>query len=86
MAEAGFPGVAVDLWYGLLGPAGLPQAMVEGLNTALNAWLAEPATVEALRGQGMVPSPATPAAFAALIARDHARWAKLIREARITVD
>ncbi len=86
LAEAGFPGVQADLWYGLLGPAGLPPPLVARLNGILNAWLAEPATAEALRAQGMVPTPATPAAFAELIARDHARWARVIRDAGIRAD
>ena len=84
LAEAGFPGAQADLWFGLLGPAGLPDALVRRLNADLNAWLAEPATAEALRAQGMVPTPATPEAFGVLVARDYARWAAVIREARIT--
>jgi tripartite-type tricarboxylate transporter receptor subunit TctC len=86
LAEAGFPGVQADLWYGLLGPAGMPAPLVERLNAELNAWLAEPATGEALRAQGMTPTPTTPAAFGELIARDYARWARVIREAKITAD
>ncbi len=86
MAEAGLPDVLVDLWYGLLGPAGMPPAMVTRLNGLLNAWLANPAAADALRAQGMVPTPAMPAQFAELIRRDHARWAQVIRDARITAD
>jgi tripartite-type tricarboxylate transporter receptor subunit TctC len=86
LAEAGFPGAQADLWYGLLGPAGLPAPLVQRLNGILNGWVADPATAEQLRAQGMVPTPATPAAFGELIARDHARWARVIRDARITAD
>jgi len=86
LIEAGFPGVRVDLWFGLLGPAGLPEPLVRRVNADLNAWLAEPATAEALRDQGMTPAPTTPEAFADLIARDHARWAAVIRDARITAE
>jgi tripartite-type tricarboxylate transporter receptor subunit TctC len=86
LAEAGFPGVVVDLWYGLLGPAGLPEPLVERLNAMLNAWVTDAAMTEALRAQGMVPTPDTPAAFAALIARDAVRWAQVVREARISVE
>jgi tripartite-type tricarboxylate transporter receptor subunit TctC len=85
LTEAGLPGAQADLWYGLLGPAGLPPSLVRRLNTTMNAWLAETATVEALRNQGMVPAPTTPEAFGELIARDYARWAMVIREAGITV-
>jgi hypothetical protein len=34
----------------------------------------------------MTPTPTTPAAFGELIARDYARWARVIREAKITAD
>jgi len=84
LAEAGFPGVQADLWFGLLGPAGLPDDLVRRMNDGLNAWLAEPAAAGALRAQGMVPTPSTPEEFGRLVARDHARWAAVIREAGIT--
>jgi len=84
LAEAGFAGAQADLWYGLLGPAGLPAPLVSRLNGEMNAWLAEPSTGEALRAQGMTPAPTTPEAFGELVARDHARWAAVIREAKIT--
>ncbi len=86
LAESGFPGAQADLWYGLLGPAGMPAPLVERLNAILNAWIGDAGTAEALRAQGMVPTPATPAAFGELVARDHARWARVIRDARITAD
>jgi tripartite-type tricarboxylate transporter receptor subunit TctC len=86
LEEAGFPGFQVDLWYGLLGPAGLPRPLVVRLNEAGNAWLALPATREALAAQGMVPTADTPEAFATLIAADQARWARVIRDAGITAD
>jgi tripartite-type tricarboxylate transporter receptor subunit TctC len=57
LAEAGFPGVQADLWYGLLGPAGLPAPLVARLNGILSDWIGDPATAEVLRAQGMVPTP-----------------------------
>lgn len=86
LIESGFPGAQADLWFGLLAPAGLPEPLLRRLNAELNAWLAEPGTADSLRAQGMTPTPATPEAFAALIARDHARWATVIREARISAE
>ncbi|WP_376094242.1 tripartite tricarboxylate transporter substrate-binding protein [Roseomonas sp. CCTCC AB2023176] len=85
-AEAGFPGVLVDLWFGLLAPAGLPEALRRRMNADLNGWLGEAGTAEALRAQGMTPTPATPEAFGELIVRDHVRWATVIRDARITAE
>lgn len=86
MAEAGFPGAEVDLWFGLLGPAGLPPALVGRINAALNAWLAEPQTIAQLRAQGMTPVGGTPEAFAEVMARDLARWEQVIRVAKISAE
>ncbi|MFT8246196.1 Bug family tripartite tricarboxylate transporter substrate binding protein [Roseomonas sp. BN140053] len=86
MAEAGQPGLSSDNWYGLMGPAGMPRELVTPINAAINAWLAEPRTREALMGQGLLPAPNTPDAFAALIASDLQRWATVIREAGITAE
>ncbi len=85
-AEAGMPDVEVDLWYGLLGPAGMPADLVRRLDEGLGAWVTNAATAEALRVQGMSPAHGTPDAFAALIARDLARWARVVREARISAE
>ncbi len=85
-AEAGFPGVEIGLWYPLLGPAGLPQAMVQRLNAALNEWLALPATQAQLRQQGMVPVGGTPEVLAGRIARDLARWTRVVRDANIRAE
>ncbi|MBO1081282.1 tripartite tricarboxylate transporter substrate binding protein [Roseomonas haemaphysalidis] len=84
LAEAGFPGVQADLWYGLLGPAGLSGSLVRRINADLNAWLAEPATIGALEAQGMVPTPTTPEAFRELVQQDYGRWASVIKQAGIT--
>lgn len=87
MAEAGFPGVRVGLWYGLFAPAGLPAALTERLNDALRGWLTEAGTADRLRALGMMPAADTAApGFAALVARDADRWAMVIETARITAD
>ncbi|MFT8243446.1 tripartite tricarboxylate transporter substrate binding protein [Roseomonas sp. BN140053] len=86
LTESGFPGAQADLWFGLLGPAGLPPALVARMNADINAWLAEPGTREQLRAQGMQPAPNTPDAFAALVKRDFDRWAQVVREAGISAE
>jgi tripartite-type tricarboxylate transporter receptor subunit TctC len=87
MAESGFPGAQVGLWYGLFAPAGLPEAVRDRLNAVLAAWLARPETVQLLLAQGMTPAAATdPDTFATLVARDAARWAEVIEKAGITAD
>jgi tripartite-type tricarboxylate transporter receptor subunit TctC len=86
MAEAGFPEVRVDLWYGLFGPAGLPDDLTRQLHAAMTEWLAEPGTREQLLAQGMAPSPGSPEELGQLVRRDLARWEDVVKRAGISAD
>lgn len=86
LAEAGFAGAEVDLWYGLLAPAGTPAAAVAKLNAEVNEILREPALVETLRAQGLIAVGGTPADFAKLIAADLAKWGAVVKAANISAD
>lgn len=86
LAEAGFIGTEVDLWYGLLAPSGTPAEIVSKLNAEVNQILHEPALVETLRAQGLVAVGGTPADFAKLIAADLARWGEVVKAAKISAD
>jgi tripartite-type tricarboxylate transporter receptor subunit TctC len=86
MAEAGFPGAEVDLWYGVLAPAGLPPALQESLRAALDEWLRLPATKEQLNAQGMNTVGGSSGDFAAVIAGDRDRWASIISRAGLLSD
>lgn len=83
IADAGFPGFSVTSWMGLVGPAKLPAPIATRLNTELNALIAEPAVVERIHTLGSEPRGGTPDDFKALIARDIARWTKVIADAGI---
>ncbi|MCE2946266.1 MAG: tripartite tricarboxylate transporter substrate binding protein [Betaproteobacteria bacterium] len=76
VAEAGFPGYSLNLWFGLFAPAGTSKAVVERLNTGTHKVLALPDTREALALQGLEPAPTTPAEFAALLRAEIERWRK----------
>jgi tripartite-type tricarboxylate transporter receptor subunit TctC len=86
LAEAGVKDIDVDIWYALLGPAGLPREVVALLNAELAAILGEPATRAGLLKQGLSPQTGTPADLARLIESDLERWGRVVREARITAD
>ena len=85
-AQAGLAGAEVDLWYGLLGPAGMATELVERLRAPLAAWLARPEATASLAAQGMVATGGGPQPFARLIAADQARWTAVIRTARISAE
>jgi tripartite-type tricarboxylate transporter receptor subunit TctC len=86
VAEAGFPGAEVDLWYGLLGPAGFPADLRDAVRDAANEWLRLPATADQLKAQGMVPVGGSSEEFASVIAADRDRWASVIRRAGVSSD
>ncbi len=86
LAEAGVAGFAVDLWYALLAPAGTPAAIVARLNGEVNAILALPKVREALEKQGLTPRGGPPEQLAALVARDQARWAQVVKDAGIAAE
>lgn len=69
----------VDMWYGVLAPAGTPRPFIDKLNGQLREVLAQPAVAKAFEVQGMTPASSTPEAFGKLIAADAKRWADLIK-------
>lgn len=86
MAEAGLPTMECEIWWGMLGPANMPPAVVQRLNTELNAVLAQPDMRDLLAREGATPRPSTPAAFATLIQTEIGRWAKVIKDANIQIE
>ena len=83
VAEAGLPDFKIEVWWGLLGPAGLPAPIVKRLNTELNAVLTLPDVKESLYREGALEHPGTPEEFGDLIATEFVRWKELIRDAHI---
>jgi len=86
LAEAGMRDIDVDIWYALLGPAGLPREVVALLNSELAAVLRDPETRAGLLKQGLSPQTGTPGDLAKLIDADLERWGRVVREARISAD
>jgi tripartite-type tricarboxylate transporter receptor subunit TctC len=86
LAESGVKDIDVDIWYALLGPAGLPREVVTLLNGELIAILRDPEVRAGLLKQGLNPVTGTPAELSRLIEADLERWGRLVREARISAD
>jgi len=84
--EAGVPGYEAGSWYGILAPAGTPQAIVAKLHEAIVHALAQPEVHERLVSEGAEVIGSTPEAFAAHIAAELARMGKLIRDAAIRME
>jgi len=86
LAESGVKDIDVDIWYALLGPAGLPPDVVALLNGELAAILRDPEVRAGLLKQGLNPLTGTPAELARLIETDLVRWGRVVREAHIAAD
>lgn len=86
MIEAGVPGYEVTAWTGVIAPARLPRAVLERLNAAVNAAIAEPATRQRLAQMGSEGGGGTPEEYAELIRRDSAKWAEVIKRSGARID
>lgn len=78
--ELGIKAIDVSTWYGLLGPAGLPEEVTRTLNADVNRIVQRPEVIAALGEQGLEAAPMSREDFAALLGRDHASWGKIIGE------
>ena len=81
--ESGLADYEVNGWYGLLGPAKMPRAIVARLNAELQKILADSDTQARYAANGMDPALGTVESFAALIHSEIAKWAKVVRAAGI---
>ena len=84
MAEAGLPGYNIDIWLGVLAPAGTPRPIVERLNAELNRVLRDPQIVrDKLNPIGLSPIASTPEQFQEVMKADLVKYAKITRDAGI---
>lgn len=86
LAEAGLKDYAVEPWFGVYGPAGLPSAVTQRLSKALEDALAEPAVKDKLLAAGFTPRSSTAAEFDALTKREYERLGKVARSANMSND
>ena len=86
MIEAGVPDYDVNIFLGLVAPAGTPASIVNKLNATINDALKTPGMQEAITKLGGVPQIGSPEDFAATIAADLQKWRALGKAANITID
>lgn len=84
--ESGLAGFEASGSNGLVGPAGMPTAVVEKLNAAVVRIVKEPAMSKFLSEQGAEPYTNTPAEYAAYIKAEVAKWAKAVKDSGARVD
>lgn len=83
--EAGFPGLVVTTWNGVLAPAGTPPELVERLHKALEAAIADPSLKQIFASVGADTELISPSEFSARIRSDFDRWSSVIKQAGIAV-
>jgi len=86
LAESGAAGYEFDSWLGLLGPAGMPKAVVDQLNAAMATLLKDPRILERLARQGIEPRPLSPDAFNALLREDFVKMARVVKISGARID
>lgn len=86
LAEAGYPGLEIYAWSGLLAPAKTPTTIIRRLNQDVNKALHSPDVVKIFDEDGTEATPVTAEAMTAYIESEIKKWSKVIREAGITAE
>ena len=86
IAEAGIPGYDTGVWWGLVGPAGLPPAIKAKLAKDCAEAVNAPAVKERLLGLGAAPVGSSPEEFSKLIRTEYEKWGPIIKAAGIRAE
>jgi tripartite-type tricarboxylate transporter receptor subunit TctC len=86
MVEAGVPGYEVSVWYGLFAPRGTPAPVVEKISADVNRQLKSPDFQQRMTALGVDATGNTPAEFKAFFADEVAKWAKVVKAAKVALD
>ena len=83
MSESGLAGFDSWTWFGVFGPAGTPQAVVDRVNADMNRIVSDQAIKDRFAQLGFETSGGTPAQFAAVVQSEARKWSQVIREANV---
>lgn len=86
VAEQGFEGYEATVWYGAVGPAGIPQAIADRIASIVDAWLKTEAARSMLRDLGMAALGGTTADLARAVREEIELWRPIVQAAGIVVD
>ncbi len=84
MDESGFTGFDATTWYGLVGPGKLPQAMAKRMNEDINRVMLMPDVMDKFEQYGAEDGGGSTERFADFIKTEQVKWAKVIKEAKVT--
>ena len=83
VSEAGLPGYEVNVWFGIVAPAGVPAEIIAKLNRQINLILEMPDVKSQFQEQGVEPVGGPPAKFGEHIRAEINKWAAVVRDAGI---
>lgn len=86
VAEAGVKGYEAGVWFGILGPRGLPAEVVDRIAKEMDVMVRDKPFVEKIDQAGATLTPSNPTSFAARIRADMEKWAKVVKDSGATVD
>lgn len=83
IAEAGVPGYEAELWFGVIAPAGTPDAIVDKVNAEITKFIKSDEMKSKLAAQGARPIGSTRAEFASFMKAEQDKWGKVLKEIQI---
>ena len=86
VAESGIPDFDLGSWHAMIGPKGLPQAIVERMNRDAESVLRTREIDERMRRDGVLPAASTPADLRVLIETEVALWRSVVSRAAIKIE
>lgn len=86
LEESGYKGIEIVTWHGLLGPAGMPAALVNRIQSEARKGMLAPELQQKLVSGGIEVVAGAPAEFEAFLRRDVERWKPVIARAKVRVD
>ena len=86
LEESGISGFDLWSWWGIVGPAAMPPAVVNALNSEIGKMLTAPELSQFLSNEGAEAETMTPQQFGGLIRSETERWIKVAHEADISID
>ncbi|HEY7760671.1 MAG TPA: tripartite tricarboxylate transporter substrate binding protein [Burkholderiales bacterium] len=86
IAEGGVPGFDVEVWFGIVAPAGTPRDVVALINAEINRALALPEVKRRFAEQGVRTIGGTPEQFGAYLQGQIARWAKVVKDTGVRIE
>jgi tripartite-type tricarboxylate transporter receptor subunit TctC len=86
LEELGYKDFDGVQWYGIVGPANMPKAIVNRLNAEINTQINLPELKEKLSGEALETMPMTPEQFGSYIKNDIAKWAQLAKTRKLEID